>query len=210
MIGACTPSTDPVFTSFMRPAGELANTGQFGDATQNNIGVQSGDPSYASNLANRFSNDVLTTVNFAFGSANLDAGALETLRQQADWIRQFPEVRFKVFGHTDAVGSRASNKRLGQRRAQAVVNFLVQQGIQRKRLQAIVSRGENQPLIVTQGRERRNRRTVTEVSGFVRNNPLVLNGNYAEIIYRDYVASAKSKSELRTFDNSLIQEQAGN
>ena len=42
---------------------------------------------------------------------------------------------------------------------------------QRNRLEAVVSFGETQPLIVTQGRERRNRRTVTEVSGFVRRIP---------------------------------------
>jgi hypothetical protein len=36
----------------------------------------------------------------------------------------------------------------------------------------------------------RNRRTVTEVSGFVKSHPLVLNGKYAAIIWREYVGSA--------------------
>ena len=76
------------------------------------------------------------------------------------------------------------------RRAQAVVAFLSRQGISRSRLEAVVSRGETQPLIVTEGRERANRRTVTEVSGFVEDTPGELNGKYAEIIFRDYVASA--------------------
>jgi hypothetical protein len=41
----------------------------------------------------------------------------------------------------------------------------------------------------------RNRRTVTEVSGFVGSHPLVLNGKYAEIIWRDYVVSGTRSHE---------------
>ena len=129
-------------------------------------------------------------MTFAFNSAVLDAEARATLRQQADWIKQFPEVRFNVYGHTDAVGSESYNKRLGKRRANAVVNYFASQGISRDRLEALVSFGETQPVIATPDRERKNRRTVTEVSGFVAGHPNVLDGKYAAIIYREYVASA--------------------
>ncbi len=54
----------------------------------------------------------------------------------------------------------------------------------------MASFGETQPLVVTANQERRNRRTVTEVSGFVQSHPMVLNGKYAQIIFRDYVKSA--------------------
>lgn len=64
------------------------------------------------------------------------------------------------------------------------------------RLEAVVSYGETQPLIVTQGRERRNRRTVTEVSGFVQGHPNLLNGRYAEVIFREYVTSGEPASTL--------------
>ena len=176
--------------SWFNEAGSQVTEASFGDATRNNTGIQSGDISYVINLNNRFSTEVADTVNFAFNSAALDGAAQATLRQQATWIRQFPEVRFKVFGHTDLVGSNAYNKGLGLRRARAVVSFLTTQGISRSRLEAVVSHGETQPLVVTQGQERRNRRTVTEVTGFVANNPLVMNGKYAEIIFREYVESA--------------------
>ena len=66
----------------------------------------------------------------------------------------------------------------------------------------MVSYGETQPLIVTQDRERRNRRTVTEVSGFLKRHPTVLDGKYAQIIYREYVASAVPASTL-TAEQSL-------
>lgn len=180
----------PIFDSWNREAGSFVDEGQFGNPTKNNTLVQTGERSYVIDLNDKFARDVPTTVNFAFDSAVLDAEARAILRRQADWIKQFPEVRFRVYGHTDLVGSDAYNKRLGLRRARAVVNFLVAQGISRDRLEAMVSFGEDQPLVVTEGRERRNRRTVTEVSGFVKNHPTLLNGKYAQVIFREYVAGA--------------------
>ena len=193
---ACGPSNDPVYTQFYREAGSTTDTGTFGNATAQNTLILSGERQFTFDLANRFASEVITTVNFAFNSSQLDAGAQDALREQANWIRQFPEVRFRVYGHTDAVGSAAYNKRLGLSRANAVVNFLIRQGIERSRLEAVASFGETQPLIVTQGRERRNRRTVTEVSGFVETNPAVLDGKYAQIVYRDYITSAQPPTQL--------------
>lgn len=189
-LAAC-EDPNATFPSFFQEAGAVVDAqGAFGAATTHNTAVQNGDKSYTISLANRFAEEVPSTVTFAFNSAVLDENARAVLRKQADWIRQFPEVRFKVFGHTDAVGSNAYNKRLGMRRARAVVAYLSSQGVNRKRLQAVVSFGESQPLIVTQERERRNRRTVTEVSGFVQAHPNVLDGKYAQVIYREYIASA--------------------
>ncbi|MEL6463691.1 MAG: OmpA family protein [Pseudomonadota bacterium] len=204
-LGACGPSNDPVFTQFYREAGSLVDTGQFGNATAQNTLLLTGERQYTFDLANRFATEVGTTVNFAFNSSQLDAGARDVLRQQATWIRQFPEIRFRVYGHTDAVGSAAYNKRLGLARANSVVRFLTTQGISRSRLEAVASFGETQPLIVTQGRERRNRRTVTEVSGFVKSHPTVLDGKYAQIIYRDYVQSAEAATTLSRTDGGEFQ-----
>ena len=173
-------------------AGTALNDGGFGSATMNNVLIQSGQMSYAVSISNRFAETVPTTINFAFNSAELDRRARSTLAQQAGFIRQFPEVRFAVYGHTDLVGSDIYNYGLGLRRAQAAVDYLVAQGVERSRLDALVSQGETQPLIATQAPERANRRTVTDVSGFVDEHPGVLNGKYAEIIFRDYVASAAS------------------
>ena len=187
---ACSPSNDPVYTQFYREAGSIVDTGQFGNATLHNRQVMTGEKRVTFDLANRFASEVRSTVTFAFNSDRLDANAQAILRQQAGWIRQFPEMRFRVYGHTDLVGSQTYNRALGLRRAQAVVRYLSTLGISPSRLEAVVSFGETQPLIVTQGRARANRRTVTEVSGFVGRHPTVLDGKYAQIIYRDYVASA--------------------
>jgi len=173
--------------------GELNSSG-FGNATMNNVMIQSGQMSYAVSLSNRFAEQVPTTINFPFDSAELDGEARAALSQQAAFIRQFPEVRFAVYGHTDLVGSAAYNERLGLRRAQAAVAYLVSQGVDANRLEALVSQGETQPLVATQAPERANRRTVTDVRGFVEDHPNVLNGKYATIIFREYVASATTPS----------------
>ena len=185
-----------VASSWYQEAGAFIDEGGFGNPTMNNALIQSGQLNYVIDLNNRFASDVETMVNFEFNQYNLDAEAQRILRRQANWIRQFPEVRFRVYGHTDLVGTNAYNQRLGLRRAQAVVGFLVSQGISRSRLEAVASFGETQPLIVTQNPERRNRRTVTEVSGFVGRNPTLLNGKYAAIIHREYVESATTPSPL--------------
>ncbi|MEM6277382.1 MAG: OmpA family protein [Pseudomonadota bacterium] len=177
-----------------REAGSVLDEGGFGNPTMSNMLVMTGQRSAAIDLSQRFAAQVPTTINFAFNSDQLDATARQVLRQQAAFIKQFPEVRFRVFGHADAVGSNAYNQRLGLRRANAAVRYLASQGISRSRLEAVVSFGETQPLIVSQGRERANRRTVTEVSGFVQNHPTVMQGKYAEIVWRDYVESAVEAS----------------
>ena len=179
-----------------RPAGAFLDEGGFGRPTEANMRLQSGQQSPLVNLNQKFASQVPTMVNFAFNSAVLDPQSQQILAQQADWIRQFPEVRFRVYGHTDAVGSNGFNKTLGLRRANAVVAYLTGMGISRSRLEAVVSFGETQPLIVSQGRERANRRTVTEVSGFVSRHPTVVDGKYAAIVYRDYIASAVPPTQL--------------
>ncbi|PVA05900.1 OmpA family protein [Thalassorhabdomicrobium marinisediminis] len=197
-LSACTQADSPAARNFnTREAGAEIDSGYFGNATMNNTQVQSGQGhNMRVNLNQRFANEVNTMVTFPFNSTALDANARAILQQQANWIRQFPEIRFKVYGHTDLVGSTAYNRRLGLRRAEAVVLYLTSQGISRDRLEAVVSFGETQPLVVTQGRERRNRRTVTEVSGFVDGSPMLLNGRYAEVIFREYVASATPASAV--------------
>ncbi len=192
---ACSPlnrTLNKTFSTLNWEAGKEVDEGNFGDPNLNNLVVQA---AYANqnglllDLSRKFEKDVPVMVNFAFNSSQLDADSRKILTQQASWIKQFPEIKFRVYGHTDLVGTKPFNKRLGLRRANRVVGYLVAQGISADRLEAVASFGETQPLIVTEGRERRNRRTVTEVIGFARN--FVgddLDGKYAHLIYRTYIA----------------------
>ncbi len=177
-------------------AGKKVDEGNFGNPTTNNTLVQSAyrdQNGLLMDLSRKFEKDVPTMINFEFNRASLDAEARAILAKQASWIKQFPEIKFRVYGHTDLVGSAAYNQRLGLRRANRAVAYLVSQGIQANRLEAVASFGETQPLIVTEGRERRNRRTVTEVIGFARN--FIgddLDGKYAALIYRTYTENSVS------------------
>lgn len=177
-------------TNFDREAGVSIDEGGFGNPTMHNMLVQTGQINLSEIMTRRFAAEVPNMVNFAFDSATLDAQAQTILRQQAHWMQRFPELRYKIYGHTDLAGSAAYNQRLGQRRADAVAHYLVALGVPRGSILAVVSRGQTQPLVVREGREPRNRRTVTEIDGLLRRRPTLMNGEYAAIIHREYVASA--------------------
>lgn len=171
--------------------GSDVDEGGFGNPTMNNYLVQTGQINPIQALGERFAREVPNTITFPFNSAQLTPDARAVLDRQVNFIRQFPEVRFRVYGHTDLVGSGGYNRALGQRRAEAVVAYFASRGLSRSRLEALVSFGETRPVIQTPGPEEANRRTVTEVSGFVGRHPNILDGKYAEVIFREYVDSAR-------------------
>jgi len=176
-------------TAFNGEAGASVDEGGFGAPTMNNtLAMTQGDATML--VGRRFESEVQTTVLFAFNQSTLTPEARATLDRQANWIKQFPEVRFRVYGHTDLVGSNRYNYGLGLRRAQAVVAYLSSRGISTARLEAVSSFGETQPVINTMSAEQRNRRTVTEVTGFTRGSAGLLNGKYAALIFREYVEGA--------------------
>jgi len=198
-LSACTQQPAAMnggFAAKGHEAGGIVNEGAFGNPTYNNMLVQAAyrdQNGLLLDLGRKFEREVPTMINFDFNSARLDPEARRILDKQAKWIKQFPEIRFRVYGHTDLVGSESYNKRLGLKRAQNTVAYLVSRGVDRKRLEAVASFGETQPLVVTEGRERRNRRTVTQVIGFARN--FIgdgLDGKYAALVYRTYVQGNNS------------------
>ena len=84
-------------------------------------------------------------VHFAYDKAQLTATGKATLQQNALYFRRYPDVTFVVEGHCDERGSEEYNLALGDRRAIAVRDYLIQLGIERGRIEA-VSYGEEQPL----------------------------------------------------------------
>lgn len=173
-------------------AGRDRVTDEFGQATAANFASQD-----AYNLSNQrlkdlgrdFAANTQDTVTFAFDRAGLDANARRALDGQAAWLRANPEVRMTIIGHTDLVGSNRYNQGLGLRRARAVLRYLSRNGVSRRRLEAVASRGEREPVVQTEQRERRNRRTVTTVAGFARNYVGVgLDGVYSARIYDRFQA----------------------
>ena len=176
-------------TSFLAEAGSEIDEGNFGRPTMiNTMAMTEGDATMV--VGQRFQAEAPTVVTFEFNKSDLTPQAMSALDQQASWILQFPEIRFSVYGHADKVGSNAYNYNLGLRRAQTVVAYLVSRGVNGARLQALVSYGETRPVINTSSPEERNRRAVTEVSGFANGAAAKLNGKYAAVIFREYVEGA--------------------
>lgn len=177
-------------------AGDLSSA-TFGSATTSNTVAQSAylKGGILEELSRNFRANTPDMINFAFNSTALDPSARAILDQQADWIRANPYVKFRVYGHTDLVGGNGYNQRLGLRRAQTALNYLVSRGVQRNKLQAVSSFGETRPLVATQNRERLNRRTVTEVYGIARG--FVggeFDGKVANNIYEAYAGVAGTEA----------------
>ncbi len=173
------------------PAGEGRNSHLYGVATAQNINAQIayGDPASRIRALNEaFRAAAQDTVTFDFNRTALDSSARAALDQQVKWLKANEHVRMTVVGHADKVGTDAYNNRLGMRRARAVVAYLARHGISRGRLDAVESRGKREPVVETDERERRNRRTVTSVAGFERQYVGDgLDGDYAVRVYRRYV-----------------------
>ena len=87
----------------------------------------------------------LSDVLFDTDAATLKPGADLTLDRIADFLKKSPDVRLIVEGHTDSRGSEHYNEDLSQRRAQAVRDALIAQGIQGDRIEAL-GRGEAFPV----------------------------------------------------------------
>ena len=87
----------------------------------------------------------LQGVNFAFDSAKLTPESEQVLVLAVQELRDAPSVSTRVEGHTDSVGSDAYNLNLSQRRAEAVVDYLISQGIEGTRLDS-QGMGEGNPI----------------------------------------------------------------
>jgi peptidoglycan-associated lipoprotein len=85
-------------------------------------------------------------VHFDFDESRIRPDAERVLRQKVEVLRASPDVRMRLEGHTDERGSAEYNQALGSRRAQAVLEFLVQHGISETRF-VTTSYGEERPLV---------------------------------------------------------------
>ena len=84
-------------------------------------------------------------VFFQTDQSNLNGSARATLRNQAQWLSQNGSVNLIIEGHADERGTRDYNLALGARRANAVRDFLISEGVNGSRLQTI-SYGKERPV----------------------------------------------------------------
>jgi len=100
-------------------------------------------------------------IYFDFDDSTVKGEFAELLSAHADYLVRNPSVSVVIEGHTDERGTPEYNIALGERRANAVVNYLQNLGVQSRQLET-VSYGEEKPL-VRQSNERawaQNRRAV--------------------------------------------------
>lgn len=84
-------------------------------------------------------------INFNTGSANISPSSYELLENIAAIAKRCTDASFEVGGHTDSTGSLDGNMRLSERRAQAVVNFLLKAGLPTTQFTA-AGYGPNKPI----------------------------------------------------------------
>jgi peptidoglycan-associated lipoprotein len=108
----------------------------------------------------------LADIRFDFDKFNLKDEARATLKKHAEWLNKNKDVMIVVEGHCDERGTAEYNLALGERRANAAAKFLVDLGIDAKRIKTL-SYGEELPLDPGHNEEAwaKNRRAHFDVSG---------------------------------------------
>lgn len=84
-------------------------------------------------------------VHFATGSATLAGDSQAVLDQTAQALQSNSDWRMRVVGHTDSVGSGATNQQLAQQRASSVMAYLTAHGVNGSRL-STDAKGDTQPV----------------------------------------------------------------
>lgn len=87
----------------------------------------------------------LSGLNFTTDSADLNAEARGRLAEAVAVLRQNPEMRVRVEGHTDSRGAESYNQSLSEKRANAVMQYLIGQGVSAGRLESR-GYGESSPI----------------------------------------------------------------
>jgi OOP family OmpA-OmpF porin len=88
---------------------------------------------------------ILRGINFDFNKYNIKPEFAPVLDEAAQILKDNPDVRVTIEGHTDSIGSVAYNQRLSERRAAAVKRYLVSRGIEASRLET-VGYGKSRPI----------------------------------------------------------------
>jgi peptidoglycan-associated lipoprotein len=88
---------------------------------------------------------ILGDVHFGFDSFDVDSTARDVIARNVDWLRKNPRAKIELEGHTDSRGTIEYNLALGAKRAKAVKDQLVGQGIAAERVSTI-SYGKELPL----------------------------------------------------------------
>ena len=109
-------------------------------------GMMSGDVYTGTETIEYLATGVKDRVFFATNKSTLTTASRDTLRKQAAWMRKKgKDLSFTIEGHADERGTREYNLALGERRANAVKDYLMTYGISGNRL-SVISYGKERPV----------------------------------------------------------------
>ncbi len=121
------PAAEPAYTPPPPPPVAERETGPIPGSVQDFV-IHAGDRIY-----------------FALNAINIADDARHVLDAQAGWLQRYPQVRVRIEGNCDDRGTEEYNFALGERRAQAVKDYLVDHGVAAARIET-VSYGKEHPI----------------------------------------------------------------
>tara|TARA_B100001121_G_scaffold303582_1_gene317712 strand:+ start:1099 stop:1584 length:486 start_codon:yes stop_codon:yes gene_type:complete len=152
-----------------KPKDAADSSGSGSSSTDSSVSDGTITESTGSGIVSGSQEDLIVNVGdrvfFGYDSSDLDSDALELLQDQVAWLKQNSNVSVTIEGHCDERGTREYNLALGEKRAQAVKNYLIGLGINADRVSTI-SYGKERPAVVgsNDGAWAQNRRSVTLVN----------------------------------------------
>ncbi len=166
---------DPVTDTWMDKDTRMPADGKYADGKMYNKGVLTGEPDFGPGPTTPTSGDpnirYLLHVYYDFDQSYIRADAKSELEKLYTLLTENPQYIIEIGSHTDSRGSDHYNQRLSQRRAEAVVRWLTDKGVDRSRL---VARGYGETANVnncvnyvpcTEREHQMNRRTEFKVIG---------------------------------------------
>jgi len=114
-------------------------------AVQKKTGMMTGDVYTGTDTVEYLATGVKDRVFFATNKSTLTTASRDTLRKQAGWMRKKKKLTFTIEGHADERGTREYNLALGEKRANAVKDYLMTYGISGSRL-SVISYGKERPV----------------------------------------------------------------
>ena len=164
-LGACTKKDESVDDSVVisPPVNESVSTGPL-DGTEVFDGTTGVDSTALAGTQQDLVANIGDRVFFETNSSSVTGSAQDTLSRQASWLQQYQNVSVTVEGHADERGTREYNLALGERRATAIKNYLVNLGVDPRRVSTI-SYGKERPVELGSNPSSwsKNRRGVTRV-----------------------------------------------
>ena len=114
-------------------------------ATKKQAGQMQGDVYTGTDTVEYLATGVKDRVFFATNKSTLTTASRDTLRKQAAFMRKKAKLTFSIEGHADERGTREYNLALGERRANAVKDYLMTYGISGSKL-SVISYGKERPV----------------------------------------------------------------